>query len=70
MKSTHHKNLIIATAIAGIGTLVLGMIISIIMPLKADLSEGFRTPIIAFEFAKTEADLSFWRVMRHDGDFG
>jgi len=28
-------------------------------PISADLSEGFRTPIIAFEFAKTEADLSF-----------
>ena len=30
-----------------------------IFPLSADLPEGFRTPIIAFEFARTEADLSF-----------
>ena len=39
--------------------MILGVVILFTFPLSADLSEGFRTPIIAFEFAQTEGDLSF-----------
>ena len=44
---------------AGIATMVLGLIMLNIFPTSADLPEGFRTPIIAFEFAKVEADLGY-----------
>lgn len=47
------------SAILGIATMILGVIILFTFPLSADLSEGFRTPIIAFEFAQTQGDLSF-----------
>jgi len=47
------------STIFGIATIILGVMLLFTFPLSADLSEGFRTPIIAFEFAKTEADLSF-----------
>jgi hypothetical protein len=50
---------ILGSAIFGITTIILGIIMLFTFPISADLSEGFRTPIIAFEFAKTEADLSF-----------
>jgi len=33
--------------------------IMLISPSKADISEGFLTPYVAFEFAKTESDLHF-----------
>ncbi len=59
MLSKNNKNLAIATATIGICTLILGLVTSLNFPSKANLSEGFRTPILAFEFAKTEADLSF-----------
>jgi hypothetical protein len=48
-----------ASALCGLATILLGVIMLFTFPLSADLSEGFRTPIIAFEFAKTDADLSF-----------
>ena len=47
------------SAIFGIATIIVGIVMLFVFPISADLSEGFRTPIIAFEFAKTEADLSF-----------
>jgi len=50
---------IIGSAILGIATLVLGIIMLFVFPHKAELAAGFRTPIIAFEFAKTDADLAF-----------
>jgi hypothetical protein len=50
---------VIGSAILGIATLVLGIIMLFVFPHKAELSAGFRTPIIAFEFAKTDADLAF-----------
>jgi hypothetical protein len=53
------EQLILACAIFGLGTITLGIIMLFTFPVSADLSEGFRTPIIAFEFARTEADLSF-----------
>jgi hypothetical protein len=43
----------------GIATIVLGVIMLFVFPSHANLSDGFRTPIIAFEFAKTDADLAF-----------
>ncbi len=54
-----HKYAVIGSAAFGIATIVLGIIMLFIFPSNADLSEGFRTPIIAFEFAKTDADLAF-----------
>jgi len=43
----------------GLATIVLGAILLAIFPSTAELSEGFQTPVIAFEFAKSESDLSF-----------
>ena len=50
---------LLGSAVLGISTIILGLILLLTFPMKAELSEGFRTPIIAFEFAKTEADLAF-----------
>jgi hypothetical protein len=47
------------SAVFGIATVLLGLIMLFIFPVSAELSAGFRTPIIAFEFAKTDADLAF-----------
>jgi len=49
----------ISSALFGLATIVLAIIMLFTFPMSAELTEGFRTPIIAFEFAKTEADLSF-----------
>lgn len=43
----------------GLATIVLGAVLLGIFPSTAELAEGFQTPVIAFEFAKTESDLSF-----------
>jgi hypothetical protein len=50
---------IIGAALFGIATLLLGVVMLFIFPSTAKMTEGFRTPIIAFEFAKTDADLAF-----------
>ncbi|MEM9650612.1 MAG: hypothetical protein AAGA65_00860 [Actinomycetota bacterium] len=44
---------------AGLATAVLGVILFLVLPGSAELSDGFRTPIIAFEFAQSDADLRF-----------
>lgn len=49
----------LATALAALATLLLATLLLFTYPAKAPLSEGFRTPILAFEFAKTPADLAF-----------
>ncbi len=54
-----NRGIRLAAGIAGIATMVLGLIMLSVFPITADLREGFHTPIIAFEFAKTEADLRF-----------
>lgn len=51
--STHGASLL------GITTLLLAVIMLFTFPSRADLPDGFRTPIIAFEFARSEADLSY-----------
>ncbi|MEM7118847.1 MAG: hypothetical protein AAF614_40895, partial [Chloroflexota bacterium] len=48
-----------ATALFGLATVVLGLIIVLILPTSAELTNGFRTPIIAFEFAQSAEDLAF-----------
>lgn len=48
-----------ATAFVGLATLSLALTMLFIYPSAAKLSDGFRTPIIAFEFAQSEADLAF-----------
>lgn len=52
---TRQQLLIHSTSAFGIVTIVL----LCTFPITADLAQGFHTPIIAFEFAKSEADLSF-----------
>lgn len=54
-----NKKLDLACALCGILALVLGLITMLNLPLSADLPAGFRTPIIAFEFASSESDLSY-----------
>lgn len=44
-------------------TLILAIIMVFVFPLQAELADGFRTPIIAFEFARSEADLAFLSSM-------
>jgi len=53
------KYTIYGSTVFGMATILLAIIMVFTFPASADLSEGFRTPILAFEFAKTEADLSF-----------
>lgn len=53
------KHSLVGSAVFGVATLMLGVIMLFIFPSTAALSEGFRTPIIAFEFAQTEADVAF-----------
>jgi hypothetical protein len=53
------KYAVIGAALLGSTTLLLGVVMLFIFPSTAQLTEGFRTPIIAFEFAKTDADLAF-----------
>lgn len=48
-----------STLLFGLLTLGLGVILLSILPSQANLSKGFKTPIIAFEFAKTPDDLAF-----------
>ncbi|MEZ5571509.1 MAG: hypothetical protein R3E64_05740 [Halioglobus sp.] len=54
-----HKYLLIGSAFLGLATVALGLIMLFVFPASADLTEGFRTPIIAFEFARSDADLAF-----------
>lgn len=53
------KYAIIGAALFGFATILLGVIMLSIFPSTAQMTDGFRTPIIAFEFAKTDADLAF-----------
>ncbi|MDF3820004.1 hypothetical protein P3G55_08850 [Leptospira sp. 96542] len=52
-------NTIKLSGVFGFSTLVLSLVGLFLYPNKAELSEGFRTPIIAFEFASSEEDLNF-----------
>jgi hypothetical protein len=54
-----HRYAVIGAALLGIATLVLGVIMLFVFPFSAELTPGFRTPIIAFEFARSDADLAF-----------
>lgn len=57
--SDNNNKIELATLIFGLLTLVVAGVMLFHFPLKADLADGFTTPIIAFEFAKTAADLNF-----------
>lgn len=57
--SKRQQQLIHSTSAFGIITVVLAIVLLCTFPISADLAQGFQTPIIAFEFAKSEADLSF-----------
>jgi hypothetical protein len=54
-----NNSLNLLTASAGVVTLMLGIVMLTVFPLSADLPDGFSTPIIAFEFAKTPEDISY-----------
>jgi hypothetical protein len=58
-RNTMNKTLTLATAIAALLTVVISLTIGAIMPSSAKLTLGLKTPIIAFEFARTEKDLEF-----------
>ncbi len=47
------------TSIFAFATIVLGVVLALTFPMRAELADGFHTPIIAFEFAKTSHDLEF-----------
>lgn len=53
------RSLVVATVMAGVATIGLALVMLGVFPAKADLAGGFRTPIIAFEFARSEEDLDF-----------
>lgn len=57
--STRQQLLVHSTSAFGIATIILAIVLLYTFPITADLANGFHTPIIAFEFAKSEADLSF-----------
>ena len=54
-----NRTLDIACAVVGVLALGLGLLTVLSFPLTAELPAGFRTPIIAFEFAAAESDLSY-----------
>lgn len=56
---TPNRTLDIACAVVGVLALGLGLLTVLSFPLTAELPAGFRTPIIAFEFAAAESDLSY-----------
>jgi hypothetical protein len=57
--SNNNSKIELTTLIFGLFTLVVAGVMLFHFPLKADLADGFTTPIIAFEFATTAADLDF-----------
>jgi len=58
-KTLNPKPLQRLTLFLGFLTLAFGLVLISIFPSKAELSKGYVTPIIAFEFASSEADLNF-----------
>lgn len=48
-----------ANALAALATLALSVALLATLPATAKLSAGFRTPVLALEFARTPADLAF-----------
>jgi hypothetical protein len=57
--TNNNRKIELTTLIFGLLSLVVAGVMLFHFPLKADLADGFTTPIIAFEFAKTAADLDF-----------
>lgn len=55
----HNRKLDIACALCGILALGLGLVTMLHFPQTADLPAGFSTPIISFEFASSESELSY-----------
>lgn len=58
-KEVGARKLLHLTSFFGALTLALAIILLIIFPSYVELADGYVTPIIAFEFAKNEADLVF-----------
>lgn len=54
-----NKSLNTVAIVLGLVTILISTVMVKTFPAKADLPEGYRTPIIAFEFAKTEADIPY-----------
>ena len=47
------------TLLSALAMVAIAIVMMFIFPSKADLPEGFSTPIIAFEFAQSEADITY-----------
>ena len=45
--------------LSALAMLIIAVVMLFIFPSKADLPEGFSTPIIAFEFAQSEVDITY-----------
>ncbi|MBX2798550.1 MAG: hypothetical protein KTR31_12790 [Myxococcales bacterium] len=52
---------------AGLATLLLAGIIAVLSPTSVQLQEGWITPVLAYELARTEADLAFMAGPEHQG---
>ncbi|TVP99653.1 MAG: hypothetical protein EA359_16775 [Balneolaceae bacterium] len=59
MISHHDQMLTRAAAFLGVAVIVIAGIMMLIYPSVDDLPDGFRSPVLAFEFATTESDLAF-----------
>lgn len=53
------NRLVTIRSLFGAATILLALVILVVMPSTAQLSPGWRTPIIAFELARTELDLTW-----------
>jgi len=51
--------IVLGAALCGIAMVVLSVWMLTRYPATADLTDGYRTPVLAFEFAQTPADLAF-----------
>lgn len=54
-----HKQLIRWTVVFGVVTLLIAGVMALIFPQQAELKSGFTTPVLAFQFAQSEADIAY-----------
>ncbi len=59
MRFLSDRSLEVFAGVAAIATILLSVALLFVLPSSADLANGWKTPIIAFELARTEVDLAF-----------
>ena len=59
MDPTRERSLARLTFAVGLATIAFGLWLGTVFPTKAELTRGFKTPILAFEFAHAPEDLDF-----------